>query len=59
MNKSPSTHNHNKNQAESTVAPTPTAEQRPATPYVESVRITTERLYNALVKIHEQQWGDQ
>ncbi|WP_347460888.1 hypothetical protein ABEF79_01010 [Acinetobacter sp. ANC 7454] len=61
MNKSPSTQNRNKEKesAEPSVAPTPVAEQHPATTYVESVRITPERLYNVLLKNYVRQWGDQ
>jgi len=59
MDKTPTPPKHNKEQAEPTVAPTPAPAPHPATTYVESVRITPERLYNALLKNHERQWGDQ
>lgn len=43
-------------QVEPTIALLPAPEQHPTTPDVESIRLTPEHFYKALVKIHEQQW---
>lgn len=59
MTKSPTMPQHTVVQPEPSVTSASAPEQRPATHYVESVRITPERIYNALVKIHERQRGDQ